>query len=383
MIKTQFVENQNILNRKNILKTLDIAFEDKIYSKNTKNAFFNGYKSSYPNFIVLNEKDNIAGVCIISTRQINLFGNFYKSLTFGPLCIAPDYQKKGLSKLMMSSIDKIAKKLNCKMIYVQGIKNFYSKFEYFPCLAKSKIVINIDSMPREKNFRICNFTNKYLSEIRELHSKEILKNNLTSLRSKEDWNWLLNNAKETFYFFDPKVILYNNKILGYFCTDPQEKNRLREVVIFCPADEISIFLSALRSFCSVNNLKTLQLMTPTNSKLYNYFKLNSSADFIKYIRKDAGQLLKILDYKAFEKTFLMLLSGNSNDCTLKIEQKKENIIFKISSFGKTKKFSCNKKHVPGLLSGYFEAGVLFNDYNNKLAQSTPILKPFIYQGDNY
>ena len=189
-LEVKFVKNQNILERDKILKLLDGAFGKTRYSINTDTAFFTGYKSPYPNFVLLYKGKEIIGIAIIAQRLIKIFDQKINAVTVGPLAIGAHHQKKGYSKYLFSGLDKIAIKLNADLIYLQGIDNFYSKYEFFPCLAKSKIEIQVKDLINVDQVIIKPFADNYLKEIKNLY-KQISKNNYcTSYRNEDNWLWL-------------------------------------------------------------------------------------------------------------------------------------------------------------------------------------------------
>lgn len=393
-IEVKFVKNQNILEKEKIIKLFDGAFGETIYSNNTKTAFFTGYKSPYPNFVLLYKEKNLVGLAIIAQKLVRIFGHKVKTITVGPLAIGASHQNKGYSKYLFSGIDKIATKLNADLIYLQGIDNFYSKYEYFPCLAKSKLEIQVKHLLNIDQVTIIPFTDIYLKQVMDLYEQVAGNNNCTSYRSEQDWLWLTKYATLSYYFFKPYLIVDKDKdnVMGYFCTDPNDKSRLREAIYVMAYNKISLFLSGVKQYAYQNSLSSVEIMTPPDSMLVKYINNHSTGTFMQFIRSDGGQLVKIVNYKSMVKIIKKNMLYNSKPYSLSINGNNDNIYFSLTK-NNTKNtivtFKCKKKHLPGFITGYLGSEVFF-DYNSSDQNHLEIFKhnpnnlsPFIYQGDNY
>jgi len=385
----QFLKNQDIVNQNQILELLDGAFGETRYSINTKTSFFTGYKSKYPNFLLLYKEKVLVGVAIIAQRLIKIFAQKINAITVGPLAIGAHHQKKGYSKYLFSGLDKIAIKLNADLIYLQGLDGFYSKYEFFPCLAKSKIEIHVKDLINVDQVIIKPFTDNYLKEVKNLYKQIAKNNNCTSYRNENNWLWLTKYAKQSYYHYRPFLIIDKNDVVGYFCSDPDDKSRLREVIYTTNYDKIASFLFGIKQYAFKNNLSSVEIMTPPNSVLVKYIKKYSNGVFTQYIRPDGGELMKIINYESLLK---IIKKNMFYGAELDIIDINDNIFFKLTNNNETNKiitFKCKKKHFPGIITGYLDSDVFF-DYNysgqndfNIFKRNTNDLVPFIYQGDNY
>ena len=378
---------------KDQLKIVDIlerAFSDNIYALNTRNAFFKGFKSSYPNFVLLYKDEVVIGLAILAVRNISVLNNIIKSITVGPIAIDPIFQKKGYSVDLMNGVDEIAKNLDAELIYLQGIKNYYDKFGYYPCLAKSKLIINIQDIETLNEVSVMPFEDCYLEDIKQIYKQASNQNTCTSSRTDEDWLWLTKYAKESYYFFSPQIMRYKGHVIGYFCTDPTAPGRIREAIYTIDHKLIPIYLSGIRQYALEKELESVEIMTPRESSLYQYMKKEGTSTFVEFIRKRGGQLMKIVEIDAL----LKKISGyfDSSYCKVDLQLSSEFISFNFNEF-KTSKNSqsvlCAQNHFPGLISNYYNENVLDGfDYLSdgmKTEYFSVFSKriPFVYQGDNY
>lgn len=54
-------------------------------------------------------------------------------ISFGPLCVHPDYQKKGIGKRLLLETIELAKVKGYTAIFITGIPSYYSKFGFQTC----------------------------------------------------------------------------------------------------------------------------------------------------------------------------------------------------------------------------------------------------------
>ena len=60
----------------------------------------------------------------------NTKGEKVHALMFGPVCISPEYQKKGYSKILIRETLKKAKKMGYKFVLITGNPEFYHQFGF-------------------------------------------------------------------------------------------------------------------------------------------------------------------------------------------------------------------------------------------------------------
>jgi predicted N-acetyltransferase YhbS len=402
MISTE-IKLKNILNQKEKDRVLEIfkdAFIDNIHTSNTNHGFFSGYKNSYPNFVLLYHGNDLIGAAVAALRNVNLLNGSVKSITVGPIAIDPPFQRKGYSNYLMQGLNMLAQKLNATIIYLIGRNSFYSRHDYYPCLARSKVVVEIDDIDEHDNVIIQPYNKKYLDEMKSMYEKLASQNTFTSCRNDNDWNWLTKYGINTYYFYKPQLIISGNKLIGYFTKDPREKTRIREAIYDTGEKNIRRFLYGMKKYSIDNNLVKFEIMTPIDSPLYRYLKKFKNTKFIQFIPDNVGQLMKILNVsKLFEELKNYFYRKNSlikyeYSFSLFIDDErisfsKNNGKFKMSNDVYDDAVLIPKEYFPGFITGYYYDKIFrnlnFNNIQNKLAMELFFEKsvPFVYQGDNY
>ena len=66
----------------------------------------------------------------------------------------------------------------------------------------------------------------------------------SSVRSLNDWDWLLTHATQSYYFHNPHVVLNENgKFVGYFTNDAKNPGRLKKASYSFESRDIHTFFS--------------------------------------------------------------------------------------------------------------------------------------------
>ena len=93
-------------------------FKEKT-KKETEKEFDETIENKERNIIVVVNNDNkICGVCIFKIKEIKDHPNLKdaKILNIGKIGVDENYRRKGIGKLMMKEVEKVAEKLNCDRI---------------------------------------------------------------------------------------------------------------------------------------------------------------------------------------------------------------------------------------------------------------------------
>jgi putative acetyltransferase len=86
------------------------------------------------NFVIEVQGELIGSIMYTRSELIASDGSKLKSLTFGPVCILPDYQKKGFgAKLILHSLEQ-AKNMGEKVICILGHPHNYVKYGFRNCV---------------------------------------------------------------------------------------------------------------------------------------------------------------------------------------------------------------------------------------------------------
>ena len=108
-------------------------FKEKT-KRETEKEFDETIENKERNIIVVVNNDNkICGVCIFKIKEIKDHPNLKDSkiLHIGKIGVDEKYRRKGIGKLMMKEVEKVAKKLNCDRIelncwsFNEGTIEFY------------------------------------------------------------------------------------------------------------------------------------------------------------------------------------------------------------------------------------------------------------------
>ena len=114
----------------------------------TREAFWNVYKPgcdehllahnirSLPCFIkeldfVAEIDENIVGNIIYSKAKVtDLNGNNHEFISFGPVAVHPNYQKKGIGSALINHTFKLAEQLGYTAVFITGNPNYYHRFGF-------------------------------------------------------------------------------------------------------------------------------------------------------------------------------------------------------------------------------------------------------------
>jgi N-acetylglutamate synthase-like GNAT family acetyltransferase len=362
---------------------LENCFKDPQHLINIKKYFFRNEEGSHK-FIILENKNEIIGFTIMDTRCSQLLGESIKIATLGSVCILDKYRGQGLSYKLMNYIDEEAKRNKIDLIYLQGIDNFYYKFDYYQIMSKSKIIINC------KNEKYINNNQVIIEDIniKDIPNLNILYdkfNNLLSINTKREekfWLELIEYATETWYFYKPKKITINGKIVAYFTTDPSDEKRIREFVYSNEKDNLLIILKYMSNYFLKQKYNDYEIMTWYDSDVYNEVKYNLNGVFIENLKNNGSQLGKIINYEKLISIFNNYLNSYNNDICIK------NKFSKLEIYEKNKKITyIELKNFIGVLTGYKSLALQSKKGNrDKLRSLDSILKnnkaSFILQTNN-
>ena len=90
--------------------------------------------SNYVPSLSLTAKANgkIVGVIIYTKCRLETKKGDVDVLTFGPLCVDPKYQRKGIGKELLLESIKLAKLTDYPAIFICGVPEYYPKFGFKP-----------------------------------------------------------------------------------------------------------------------------------------------------------------------------------------------------------------------------------------------------------
>lgn len=75
----------------------------------------------------------IVGGIWYSKSKVIVSGSAYEILTFGPLCVVPEYQGTGIGGLLLTETMRLAKKMGSLGIIILGEPGYYPKYGFLTC----------------------------------------------------------------------------------------------------------------------------------------------------------------------------------------------------------------------------------------------------------
>lgn len=74
--------------------------------------------------------DKLVGAILYSKARIETENDNIDIVTFGPLCVDPDYHKKGIGKKLLLESMRLATEKGYKVIFICGVPTYYPKFGF-------------------------------------------------------------------------------------------------------------------------------------------------------------------------------------------------------------------------------------------------------------
>ncbi|KEK22688.1 GNAT family N-acetyltransferase [Bacillus gaemokensis] len=111
------------------------AFLNGEYSDQKEHELVNRIRKSdafIPELSLVAVDKEIVGHILLSKIKIEHDDKFVDSLALAPVSVAPDYQKKGIGRLLISGALRKARELGYHSVIVLGHKDYYPKFGFKP-----------------------------------------------------------------------------------------------------------------------------------------------------------------------------------------------------------------------------------------------------------
>ncbi len=295
-----------------VLALLQSAFDDDRQSHNFEALGRLSDTSHYKRFVI-KENKVVKAYLAYCTRTIRYLGISFTAASIGPVAVSPNAQGKGVGKHLMTSVMAHLSASEIEFVYIQGIPNYYQSFGFRKYIDKIKRIIpTSDVTPDSATVSIDNAC-KEPAVFKELFDSYANTVNFSADRSLEEWQWLLDHASKSYYFFEPKVIRDQSGLaLGYFCEDPYISDSPREVIFRNDKESIASALSALKKYYADKGCDTFDLKIPDNTVVANLVD-SEDCERVVHDNPHGGDLLLIFDeLGAAEKlapTLHHLLSG--------------------------------------------------------------------------
>ena len=314
------------------------------------------------------------------------------ALTVGPVAVDSDFQGRGFGRLLMEGINELAHSIPVEAIYLQGIPNFYERFGYIPMTYKSKLRISLDSVDNDVGrVDVRPAASSDIPALSAIFSELTNRISGAACRNESHWNWLLGPAVRSWYFQSPQVVALNGELVGYFCIDRSNPERVREAVYRPDACSASALLCGVKKYLDGRDVSHVEVMTWRGSPLYQQSLFRTCAQFVEFAPHTGGQIIKLLNPEA---TVRAVLSArlNASSGGLAVTSCDDSLEI---AFG-PEKLRINSKSLMIWLLGVMPPEWLFNrgdivlDPNARMPLSpafSRLLQPlstgvFVFQGDN-
>lgn len=167
MIKNLVIRNEEEKDYRTVEELVRESFWNVYRPGCCEHYVLNRYRSD-PDFIpeldfVMELNGKIIGQVIYVRSQIECEnGQKIPVMTFGPICIAPEYKRRGVGKKLLDYSIKQAARLGAGALFITGNIDFYGKSGFVP--AKTKGVIYADD-PAADYFLVKELKNGFLNGI--------------------------------------------------------------------------------------------------------------------------------------------------------------------------------------------------------------------------
>ena len=96
-------------------------------------------------FIVDHVQENsLLGFLLMKFVKVHFWGELFNAATIGFVSVKKDRQKRGLGTSLLAASESFAATRSCYILYLQGIKNYYSRFGFIPQFGKSKMTFQTE-----------------------------------------------------------------------------------------------------------------------------------------------------------------------------------------------------------------------------------------------
>ena len=389
--------------KRQVIDLLNKVFQNEIFGKNLTEAVWapKYFNAEHTKVAIVESK--VVSVVVFGIREIRFPPCLIRAATIGPVATDKKHRGLGLSSRLLNHTLCYIESLGINIAYIQGIPDYYSKFGFYPYLAKSKVRINNESLNVSKKSSVAKYQPCFLPRLKSIFNESTNERICAAYRDEEIWDWLTGPAQASYYFYKPMVIRGDDgSINGYLTSDPDDPLNIRELVIDHSVEACEATLSAVKGMALGLGRSEFEIKLPWDDYFMTYIRMKHQGMFVQYCQSDGGSLMKFINpasvFQILQPYFADRLKRVAMpDTELSITTESLTVsfsIYKNSLFigNKLTKNNLNlsSKLLPGLVSGYYSYKQLSpflteNNLVDNVALSTlfPTEFPFIYQGDNY
>lgn len=348
----------------------------------------------------------VVAAVVLAERVVRFGPVTIPAMSVGPVGTHDKYRKHGYAAAAMEDASQYMRKSGYLLAYLQGIREFYYRFGYYPFMAPSTAKFaRADAQKQAAAGRLRYMTRKDLPAVRRIYDRATAARTMSAVRDRRTWDWLLGPGGDTWMFYKPQLMLDGQgRICGYLTTHPRY-DMIAETVV---APEESACQAALGALCREarrREMKDITIRVPWDDAFGLFLRQYVGAEFTMRSNATGGALMKIVDFPALMRRLQPLLAQRWRQASLAEARQQFTLASEIGAVGvaTTRKgvqigdaLPGRRAFVPqrwlsGLLTGYYTPADVAR---SKGSHIPPALLPaltalfpagwaFIYQGDNY
>jgi putative acetyltransferase len=386
-----------------VIELLRKAFKKEIFGINLTEAVWHPDYFAAEHTRVAAVESSIVSVVVFGIREMRFPPCLVKAATIGPVATMPDYEGMGMASRLLHHTLAYIESLGINIAYLQGTPDYYSKFDFYPYLAKSKVRVESNRMYFETSATLIEYQPHHLNRLKDIFSRSTNARVCAAYRDDSIWNWLTVPGRATFYFYKPMIITSAaGDIFGYLTTDPDDPLNIRELVIEHTPYACEAALSALKQMAMNFGVSEFEIKLPWDDYLMMHLRISHKGLFLQHCHSDGGAMMKLINplrvFQELQPYFAARLKGITvpdTEFTICLESQLISFFvvancLVINGNSSDNVLYCDESMLPGLVSGYYsyeqlrpflrEEKLINNVTVNLLF---PVNFPFVYQGDNY
>lgn len=212
--------------------------------------------------LVALDGDKVVGHALFYPQVSYINEEEVPSVLLGPICVLPEYQKKGIGKLLIDEGHRIAYEKGYKFSFLWGHTSYYPKFGYITNMfGESTVKISLENIEEDDvNLNFRNVETKDIPVLLNMWKKWYNPVDLAVKPSELLLDWINNYIN-----IRAQIVEKDNEIIGYI---RYEKNHLENMKMLLSKDKVStdLMLKYLKKQLNTSDL-TLPIYETEFAKL--------------------------------------------------------------------------------------------------------------------
>lgn len=276
--------------------------------------------------LTISDTTKVIGGAVYRQYLLNYHQNTsLRAFSVGPFVVLHEYQNQGLGKMLLEHLTRRCFiDLWADAIYLRGIPGYFYKQGFQRMTTRGRYIVKRlsiqKSLPTSARVTLKDLAEEHLLSVAQIYSTQTANITLSARRSYDDWRWLL-LMRESSFFFEPKVILYDNNVVGYYTTDKNDPSLIRELLLsssvvdceanifadiisrppFCECEQVTIFSPSLvhiNQLLSAVNSCEYRLTIPNYSGQLWY--LNEQSPAFKELTHNEASFPNVNDFETLK-----------------------------------------------------------------------------------